>query len=177
MSSVLTRRKFLARSWKVGFGLIGAAGLWSTWNFLQPLATSGFGGKVRTISNRAVKKGSVVEVDAARGYLVRPPYEVSPPPLGTELVAFWWKCPHLGCRVPWCEETQRFECPCHGSKFNIAGERLEGPTPRGLWSFPYTEDADGIVTVDTGKAKNGPPPGTITVKTPTGIPACSGGDA
>jgi len=169
MSSTLSRRHFLVRTWRAGIGLIGAAGMLSMWKLLQPLATSGFGGKVRTISPRAVKDGTVKEVPAARGYLVKP--------VGGELIALSQKCPHLGCKVSWCDSSQKFECPCHGSKFNIVGEKLEGPTPRGLDSYPIEIGSDKLVYVDTSSKKNGPAPGTITVDTPTGGASCSGGKA
>ena len=45
-------------------------------------------------------------------------------------VALYQKCPHLGCRVPWCQTSQWFECPCHGSKYNRVGEKRGGPHPR-----------------------------------------------
>ena len=45
---------------------------------------------------------------------------------------------HLGCRVPWCQTSQWFECPCHGSKYNRVGEKRGGPAPRGLDRFALT---------------------------------------
>ena len=50
-------------------------------------------------------------------------------------VALYQKCPHLGCRVPWCQTSQWFECPCHGSKYNRVGEKRGGPAPRGMDRF------------------------------------------
>jgi len=41
-------------------------------------------------------------------------------------------CTHLHCVVNWNEKLRRFECPCHGAKFNEKGEVLEGPPPRPL---------------------------------------------
>ena len=41
-------------------------------------------------------------------------------------------CPHLHCIVNWNEVLKKFECPCHGAKFNPMGEVLEGPPPRPL---------------------------------------------
>ena len=41
-------------------------------------------------------------------------------------------CPHLGCRVPECATSQWFECQCHGSQYNRAGEHKAGPAPRGM---------------------------------------------
>jgi len=165
MSSVLTRRNFLTRTWKVGVGLIGVAGVWSMWDLLQPLATGGFGGVIRSISPAAVSEGAVVEIAAARADLSRLP--------GGELVALSWKCPHLGCKVSWCDTAEEFQCPCHGSKFNIAGERLAGPTPRGLDIYPYDIGSDQLVYIDTGSKITGPPPGTFTQPTPPGGTICA----
>src|SRR5207244_8556666 len=68
-------------------------------------------------------------------------------------------CVHLGCRVPFCETSQWFECPCHGSKYNRVGEKRGGPAPRGLDRFPLTISG-GQMTVDTGTIVQGPPIGT-----------------
>jgi cytochrome b6-f complex iron-sulfur subunit len=57
-------------------------------------------------------------------------------------------CPHLGCAVPWCQSSQWFECPCHGSRYNRYGEWTAGPAPRGLDRFPSTIDDGGQFVVD-----------------------------
>ena len=54
------------------------------------------------------------------------------------VVALYQKCPHLGCRVPWCKTSQWFECPCHGSQYNRVGEKKGGPAPRGMDRFAAT---------------------------------------
>lgn len=77
------------------------------------------------------------------------------------LIAIYQKCPHLGCRVPWCNTSQWFECPCHGSKYNSAGEWTGGPAPRGMWHFPIKVSGD-MVSVNTGEQIEGPPKGTST---------------
>lgn len=41
-------------------------------------------------------------------------------------------CPHLGCGVDWDKNTGKFICPCHESYFNIDGNVLSGPSPRGM---------------------------------------------
>ncbi len=52
-------------------------------------------------------------------------------------------CTHLGCIYPWTPANNRFECPCHGSKYRLDGRRIEAPAPRSLDRFPLTFlDAD-----------------------------------
>ncbi len=164
MSNDLSRRTFLGRIWKLGIVLIGAAGAWTTWDLLQPLPTTGFGGKVRTIPPTAVPETGAVEVLAAKAHLVR---------IDGELIALSEKCTHLGCRVPYCESSNRFECPCHGSVYNRAGELLTGPSPRGLDRHPIEIGADGLVYIDTSTKIDGVSPGTITMEEPSPGDSCA----
>ena len=83
----------------------------------------------------------------------------SSPGMEQGYVALYQKCVHLGCRVPWCQSSQWFECPCHGSKYNRVGEKQGGPAPRGLDRFPL-EVSGGNIVVDTGNLIIGPPIGT-----------------
>lgn len=42
------------------------------------------------------------------------------------------KCPHLGCQLEWNPTELSWECPCHGSRFNYKGERLDEPAQEDL---------------------------------------------
>ena len=64
-------------------------------------------------------------------------------------------CPHLGCGVPWCQTSQWFECPCHGSRYNRYGEWTGGPAPRGMDRFRSTL-TDGQVVVNLSEFLTGP---------------------
>jgi nitrite reductase/ring-hydroxylating ferredoxin subunit len=71
-------------------------------------------------------------------------------------------CPHLGCRPNPCIEDFWLHCPCHQSRYDrrgtkIAGERY-GPAPRSMDRFPIEVDADGALTIDTGRVIRGPAP-------------------
>jgi cytochrome b6-f complex iron-sulfur subunit len=81
------------------------------------------------------------------------------------IMSLYQRCVHLGCRVPFCGQSKWFECPCHGSKYNGAGEYELGPAPRGLDRF-HTEIVDGRVMVDTSEIVLGPPRGTDTISQP-----------
>lgn len=78
--------------------------------------------------------------------------------LAAGVLALYQKCPHLGCRVPQCSQSQQFECPCHGSTYSNAGEYLRGPAPRGMDLFA-TRIVDGQVIVDTSEVIEGLPRG------------------
>jgi cytochrome b6-f complex iron-sulfur subunit len=64
-------------------------------------------------------------------------------------------CPHLGCAVPWCQSSQWFECPCHGSRYNRYGEWTGGPAPRGLDRYVSFID-DGRFVVNLSEELTGP---------------------
>ena len=44
-------------------------------------------------------------------------------------------CAHEGCTITGFSSNQ-FACPCHGSRFTIAGAVVNGPATRALRAFP-----------------------------------------
>jgi menaquinol-cytochrome c reductase iron-sulfur subunit len=54
------------------------------------------------------------------------------PKQGEKPIAWTTICPHLGCFVEFVSSQKCFSCPCHNSKFNLEGERIEGPPPRAM---------------------------------------------
>ncbi|MGA8150780.1 MAG: Rieske (2Fe-2S) protein [Terriglobales bacterium] len=57
-------------------------------------------------------------------------------------------CTHLGCLTAWKPELGIIACPCHGSKFNREGEKIEGPAPKPLpWLRTWVND-EGDLMVD-----------------------------
>lgn len=160
MRQMIPRREFLSRLWRLGAAGVATAAAWTSWDFLQPIEPVGFGGKVVAGSVGLVPETGVLVVPTARAYLTREAGEV---------VALWSRCPHLGCRVPWCESSGEFECPCHGTRFNRLGEHRSGPAPRGMDRFGVLIEGEQV-TIDTGIVLTGPVLGTKTIDEPVGPP-------
>ena len=150
MKRDLTRGEFLKRAWKAGAALIAGAGIWTTTDVLQPLEGSGLGGVIGTVPPSEVPNKSAIFVRSAQTYLTE---------IDNEVVALYQRCPHLGCRVAWCDSSGEFECACHGSTFNRAGEVRTGPSPRGMDRFAVNV-SDEVVEVDTGVVIEGPRSGS-----------------
>jgi len=169
----LSRRNFMRRVLGVGAGILALEFLGGTIAFLWPQFRSGLGAKfpVGTLPEIVARQASFANgwpyaVGPARVFLVNVPagkelalgHEATiPNPSAAELLALWRKCPHLGCQVPYlCDELKRFTCRCHGSTYNILGEKLkEGPAQRGMDRFAVTIGADGVVVVDTSQITAG----------------------
>jgi cytochrome b6-f complex iron-sulfur subunit len=183
----VNRRQFFNRS------IVGAQSLaWGGFSvamiaFLWPSLSGGFGGKVRA-GNKQDILGEIAEkkqpfyVPEARAYInpypeaalgrAREVYsETVLPGLEAGVIAIFQKCVHLGCRVPWCQTSQWFECPCHGSKYNRVGEKKGGPAPRGLDQFPIEVSGD-TVTIDTGTVVQGLAIGVETTGQEAEGPSC-----
>ncbi|MDX1658676.1 MAG: ubiquinol-cytochrome c reductase iron-sulfur subunit [Nitriliruptorales bacterium] len=167
------RRTFLRYSMvgAVGAGL-GAFGVASL-GFLWPNLAGGFGADItlplsaEDLYNQINSEKAPFVFPAGRMYVVtwNPSLPGAEEQYGEEhimldgergLMALYHKCVHLGCRVPWCQTSQWFECPCHGSKYNRYGEWMSGPAPRGLDRFPSQVNDDGQVIVSTGTIITGP---------------------
>lgn len=160
------RRTFLSRAWKAGLGLLALAGVWTSLDVLRSVGASGLGGLIKTVPEADVTEIPVY-VRSAQSYLTR---------VDDEVVALWQRCPHLGCRVAWCESSREFECACHGSRFNRAGEVRSGPSPRGMDRFAVVATGE-LVEVDTGIVVEGAPPGEESIDEPPQGPPCSEGVA
>ena len=57
-------------------------------------------------------------------------------------------CTHLGCLTAWLPEQSQIACPCHGSKFNPEGAKIEGPAPRPLPWLKVVISDEGDLMVD-----------------------------
>ena len=41
-------------------------------------------------------------------------------------------CPHMKCHLVFNQEEETWDCPCHGSRFDLDGNLLEGPAKEDL---------------------------------------------
>jgi nitrite reductase/ring-hydroxylating ferredoxin subunit len=139
----VTRRKFFKRLWT----LLGLAALaefiWLGLVFMNS----------RKERYQTVKKTSIINAGPMENFR---PETVTAIPSGRfylarlsdgSFLALSQTCTHLGCAIPWDEETHKFVCPCHGSTFSLTGEVLSSPAPRPLDTYPVRLE-NGIVKVD-----------------------------
>ena len=179
--SPVSRRDFFRRSLLASIGLFSAEFGLASIAFVWPNLRGGFGAVIDLgLSPDAVKQQ--IDADnqpfyfgAGRFYLVSYQGDAADTTyqglVGDGVMALYQKCPHLGCRVPFCTQSQWFECPCHGSKYNRAGEYRDGPAPRGMDRFRVIVE-NGLVSVDTGTRIDGPPRGTDTIQQQPEGPFC-----
>ena len=185
----LSRRRFFNRAtislMTVGVGAFSAASLVA---FLWPTGHGGFGSRV-TLGKLSDIKADIAAGNgfsyyaAARTWVTEYPAAALPKAeavydeailegMREGITVLYQKCPHLGCRVPSCESSQWFECPCHGSQYNRVGEKKGGPAPRGMDRFVAEIAANGVVTVDTATPILGPAVGTNTTGQEAEGPHC-----
>jgi cytochrome b6-f complex iron-sulfur subunit len=190
----VTRRKFFNRAIGAVFGLFMLQFALASLAFIWPKLKGGFGtpinaGSVDSLKAEVIQGATVVPkfVPAAQSWIVpfdmadlegssfeETPFVVAGGESdGVGLMALWQRCVHLGCRVPSCEPSQGFECPCHGSKYNRHGEYEDGPAPRNLDRFAVSVDKAGEFVIDTGTVVQTARSKNKTVAYPQG-PFCVG---
>ena len=186
---VVTRREFFRTAWTASFLLFlaefGAASI----AFLWPNLKGGFGSTINAGSLddirsfiQSQKQPYYVGVGRFYVWFYGSNYQGIDTATGVDytadgyvadgFMAIYQRCAHLGCRVPFCTSSQWFECPCHGSKYNIAGEYQLGPAPQGLQRFAVKVENNNLIVDTSGTAILGPPRGTDTVHEPPQGPFC-----
>ncbi|MGB5167736.1 MAG: Rieske 2Fe-2S domain-containing protein [Acidimicrobiia bacterium] len=188
----VTRRKFLNRALYAVFGLFLAQFALGALAYVWPRLKGGFGtpinaGNLTDLKASLTDGGTIfpVFVPSAQAWIV--PFDMSELPGssyegvpfvvaggdsdGVGVMALWQRCVHLGCRVPECLPSQGFECPCHGSRYNIHGEYNTGPAPRNMDRFALSvTDADDLI-IETGTVVQTPRSKQLTAEYPQG-PFC-----
>jgi cytochrome b6-f complex iron-sulfur subunit len=179
----ISRRGFMRRALGIGVGILSLQFLAGTVAFLWPNLRGGLGGVIELGTAADIVQlfpdwaaGQPYSYQQARLFIVNVPAGKelasggSPniPDPGADVLALYRKCPHLGCQIPpLCQVSKWFECLCHGSQYNIIGEKRAGPAPRGMDRFAITLNDQGRYVVDTSERISGPPIGTEEFVEPT----------
>jgi len=140
----LTRREFLYYLWGASMALFMAeTGGALVWFALPRFREGEFGGVFSVpVAEVPAPDSGPKEFAEGRFWLVnigsqttadaRQPQDY---PLQAGVRAIYKVCTHLGCLYRWVPVNDRFECPCHGSKFLKTGTRIDGPARRNLDTF------------------------------------------
>lgn len=127
---VVPRRTVLDALLGVGLASSAAAALYPLMRFLVPPA----GGEPSTASVVAAKlaemkvnSGIVFPFGSKPAILVRTPEG--------DFKAFSAVCSHLECTVQYKSDTSQIWCACHNGMYDLSGQVVSGPPPRGLESF------------------------------------------
>jgi cytochrome b6-f complex iron-sulfur subunit len=127
--SAPSRREFLYYIWGASFALLlgeTTAGL--LWFIFPRFKEGEFGGTFNFTGDEVPAPNDPPNSKpAGRFHIVNSP--------GEGLVVLYAVCTHLGCLPKWVQTNFRFECPCHGSKYQLDGTYIEGPAPRSLDRF------------------------------------------
>lgn len=127
-----SRREFLYYIWGASLALLlGQATAGLLWFSLPRFKEGTFGGIFNYAPDKVPTKDQPpLNVPEGRFWVSNVPDE--------GLVVLYGVCTHLGCLPKWVANNNRFECPCHGSKYQKDGHYIEGPAPRSLDRFPTT---------------------------------------
>jgi len=135
----VSRRDFLS---EITVGALGIAGLGGTaliYQYFSPNVLFEPSTTFRAGNPDLFPVNSVTFLQDQQVYIVRTP---------TGFYAVSAVCTHLGCVTQWKPEANRIACPCHGSKFQPDGKKIEGPAPRPLPHYSIILTADGELLVD-----------------------------
>jgi nucleotide-binding universal stress UspA family protein/nitrite reductase/ring-hydroxylating ferredoxin subunit len=78
----------------------------------------------RSVEDLAPGHGGVVDADGRKVAAYRDP--------SGEVIALSPRCQHMGCNVDWNDAEKTWDCPCHGSRYRLDGEVIQGPATKGL---------------------------------------------
>jgi cytochrome b6-f complex iron-sulfur subunit len=83
----------------------------------------------------------------ASGVVLRDPIPLAVTRLAPDqVVAVTRVCTHEGCTVDLPQQSLgTLDCPCHGSRYLVTGQVINGPAPRNLFSFPTRIEGGEVV--------------------------------
>ncbi len=156
--SGMTRREFLYYIWGASIVLLTAETIGLLiWSLIPRFREGEFGGRfIVPVESLPEQNAPPVNFADGRFWLsnlnTEQPNELMYPASGDEeplqgAVAIYKVCTHLGCIYSWTPANNRFECPCHGSKYRLDGRRIESPAPRSLDYFKLYALAEDKTTV------------------------------
>ncbi len=148
-SGGISRREFLYYIWGASIALFTAetAGL-LVWFLIPKFREGEFGGRFTLDVNQIPSVNAPplnfpdgrfwlvnVDSDNPNEIMYRVDGDNPDPAVLKGVLAIYKVCTHLGCIYAWTPANNRFECPCHGSKYRLDGRRIESPAPRTLDRF------------------------------------------
>ena len=138
-SPELSRRDFLNELTLGALGIAGLGGTVLTYQYFSPNVLFEPATTFRAGNPDLYPVNSVTYLQDQQVYIVR---------TSTGFYAVSAVCTHLGCITQWKSDANMIACPCHGSKFQSNGTKIEGPAPRPLPHFAIQLSADGELQVD-----------------------------
>ena len=114
------RRSFLRTVMWSSAGLVLAESALAGLALFWPRKVEGFGSTIRA--------GEIERFRGRQRHPV-PRREVLPSRLPEGMIALYWKCPHLGCTVPW-ERPRTVRVPVPRFDLRGTGQNVAGPAPR-----------------------------------------------
>ena len=149
----MNRREFVTYAWAAALGLVTLEGGLATFQFMYPRFKAGqFGGKI-DVTSLPPTDASPQANTTGKFWLVNT--DAGPK-------AIYMVCTHLGCLYKWEPSNNRFECPCHGSKFSREGFYIEGPAARSLDQFIVEVEENGVVSVTENSDQGAIPPAVLS---------------
>lgn len=101
---------------------------------------------IQKLINRISNKKIINDVDVKEGFNISD--EVIIVRTAQDLKVFSSKCTHLGCRIN-RSEGNILICPCHGSRYDIKGNVVTGPSTKHLKQLEYKlKDKQIIIDLD-----------------------------
>ncbi len=183
--SGVSRREFLYYVWGASMALLSAQGAGLLIWFMIPRFREGEFGGLFPVGMDLLPEVNAAPTNVADGRFWLVNLDTTQPNARMEraedeseeivgVAAVYKVCTHLGCIYSWTPSNERFECPCHGSKYRLDGRRVEAPAPRSLDRFKLLAlDADGNVLAESPEVDDfyqpfPLPPGTASLSIDTG---------
>jgi len=136
--SAFDRRKFLDALLTVGFVSTAAAIAYPVSRFLippvsgEPATQSASAGRVAALRPNSA---AIFKFGSKPGIVVKT--------AEGEIRAFTAVCTHLDCTVQFKDDTSQLWCACHNGTYDLGGNVISGPPPRGLEQFVVNLRGEG----------------------------------